>query len=52
MKIGLESQDLELPKQIMDSFDQRAECFIDQFKKYFRDPMPDSETTSEDRVFI
>ncbi|XP_053595461.1 endothelin-converting enzyme homolog [Microplitis demolitor] len=49
MKIGLESQDLELPKQIMDSFDQRAECFIDQFKKYFRDPMPDSETTSEDR---
>ncbi|XP_057332180.1 neprilysin-like [Microplitis mediator] len=48
LKIGLQQQKLELPKEILDMYDQRAGCFIDQFKEYFREPSSDDGTDSED----
>lgn len=52
LKIGLEQQKLELPKEIMDKYDQRAGCFIEQFKEYFKEPGSNDGTNSEDQVLI
>ncbi|XP_008546802.1 neprilysin-11 [Microplitis demolitor] len=49
LKIGLEQQKLELPKEIMDKYDQRAGCFIEQFKEYFKEPGSNDGTNSEDQ---
>ncbi|XP_057332181.1 neprilysin-1-like [Microplitis mediator] len=48
LKIGLQQQKLELPKEIMDLYNQRAECFLDQFKEYFTQTSSDDDDDSED----
>ncbi|XP_057332179.1 membrane metallo-endopeptidase-like 1 [Microplitis mediator] len=47
LKIGLEQKHLKLSTEIADMYKQRAGCFIDQFKEYFREPKPHDGTASE-----